>query len=665
MKPPAIKNIRATAQELYTQELEALRALPEPEYTNEEYLKHLDAGTLPKPPYEKTDEEHQARVKELRDTAYQNNLKALKDAIPAAQRRQYEEQGYGKLLDATINHYSKYGLPTSLTTFKKKPVNVPRWRSAQELKTTDYGRLLQQKKHIDTRVTEMQKQYDAGQFPVNIANREEPEERRKQRLAENIAWFEERSNDLANQINEFDSGNESYIDERETHEPNKLSYLDKKGKPKQSIVRLYKLLRGNGYVDKDGDFIAQQSYHLYSPSASHASDVRKFIKEGILQYDDRSGVYIIPKNVVKKIDPYYKEYSNTVNEIFDGYETPNADVDSRYNSDLKFRNQFGYLMSLRGVKNLGKTTNKDGALQAVREFLTDHYGTFVAPPEPEYRELPKEINSLNDFRNVQTKYEELTHAIEQRRLLEQFTREQRRRQAELGFDPEGMSDEDILRLLAEPFQYSKGIKKLISETDGWHLAVDKEELYQRGQDMHNCVGDPRQGYIGAIRNHSKLILMRDNITAEIVLSVKDGVIKKAEINQTMLPYNKPVAPDPELLYIAKNLPGIRVEDLEEDDPEIEQKIIDAYYRGGFVQAEENKLLKAAEGYKGTPNVKSQLRAEAMTDGITGDEAEAILNNVMARLQKTESGKNGGAFGTPHKAKDRYGAIKKALSEVLY
>jgi hypothetical protein len=101
-----------------------------------------------------------------------------------------------------------------------------------------------------------------------------------------------------------------------------------------------------------------------------------------------------------------------------------------------------------------------------------------------------------------------------------------------------------------------------------------------------------------------------------------------------------------------------------------------YASGGYVmknmsgkpsmvlENEENKLLKAAEGYKGTSGIKNQLIGEAETDGLSFDEATAVVNQVLNRLKKTESGKNGGAFGTPHKATDRYRSIKSAMKEML-
>jgi hypothetical protein len=82
---------------------------------------------------------------------------------------------------------------------------------------------------------------------------------------------------------------------------------------------------------------------------------------------------------------------------------------------------------------------------------------------------------------------------------------------------------------------------------------------------------------------------------------------------------------------------------------------------GQIKDEENKLLQEAAGLKGTNNIKTQLLGEAASDGITGNEAIQIIKRVLARLGKTETGKQSGAFGKPHKATDEYKAVKETVS----
>lgn len=68
-------------------------------------------------------------------------------------------------------------------------------------------------------------------------------------------------------------------------------------------------------------------------------------------------------------------------------------------------------------------------------------------------------------------------------------------------------------------------------------------------------------------------------------------------------------------------------------------------------SEEQKLLKAAEGYKGTRNIKEQLMREASTDGYSPD----IVNIVLQRLHNTErqSDCKGNKFGIAHNPNKQY------------
>jgi hypothetical protein len=639
-----------------------------------------------------------ARLKEIAEGLVAQNRTTLDTAISEAQKRQYQEQGYGKLLNAVIGHYSKHGMPSAnyggpplaIKTFKRKPFYAQKWKTPDEMRAEQEKKLvdsLMQVQKSNNKLREQIEDYEQKGTIPHMAQYVIPLYERENTPIDEIGrkWYEASKRDLEQhrhaveieahrELDDFrrNSGaigsDRDYIKE---HKPNVLSVFDKKGKPKQAILRLYKVLRGNGYIDEDGDLIAQLSEPIFSSTYGHASDLRKAAKEGILQFDTRSGVYILPKALVKKLDPYYKDYNQTVNSIFEDY-APEGAEDTAY-SDLKFRNRFGYIMSLKGVKNLAKTTNKEGALKEAREFVTDHYDNFARPDnEPEWRAAPKELNSLNEMRTARGTFGEIAHIIERRRAIEGYRRERRARVALAGLDPndpgtENVSDEEIARILEAPFEYSVPLKALINQTGGWHLARDKEELYEFGKQNHICVGDERMDYAGKIRSHKSLILIRDDVCCEIVLRLDDnGTIIQTGINQNKGPYNREVKPDKELVFIASNLVGVNVDELEDDDdPELEQGVTNAYAHGGYVeQAEENKLLKAAEGYKGTSGIKQQLVGEAETDGFDFNEAQRIVDTVLQRLKKTESGKNGGAFGTPHKATDRYKAIKEAIGGML-
>jgi mannitol/fructose-specific phosphotransferase system IIA component (Ntr-type) len=60
---------------------------------------------------------------------------------------------------------------------------------------------------------------------------------------------------------------------------------------------------------------------------------------------------------------------------------------------------------------------------------------------------------------------------------------------------------------------------------------------------------------------------------------------------------------------------------------------------------EETLLQAAAGYKDTSNLRNQLIEEAKAKGYAYP--EAIVDRVIARLNKTETGRKGGAFGVAH------------------
>lgn len=79
--------------------------------------------------------------------------------------------------------------------------------------------------------------------------------------------------------------------------------------------------------------------------------------------------------------------------------------------------------------------------------------------------------------------------------------------------------------------------------------------------------------------------------------------------------------------------------------------------------EVNKLLKAAEGYKGTDNIYNQLLYEAMSDGYKGDYAKDVVEKVLSRLNKSESGKKGGKLGVAHDPTKQTNRLAKIISEL--
>ena len=78
-------------------------------------------------------------------------------------------------------------------------------------------------------------------------------------------------------------------------------------------------------------------------------------------------------------------------------------------------------------------------------------------------------------------------------------------------------------------------------------------------------------------------------------------------------------------------------------------------------SEEQKLLKAAEGYKGTRNIKEQLVREASTDGYSPD----IVNIVLQRLRNTEmqSDCKGNKFGIAHNPNKQYQTLSLFIRQL--
>ena len=77
--------------------------------------------------------------------------------------------------------------------------------------------------------------------------------------------------------------------------------------------------------------------------------------------------------------------------------------------------------------------------------------------------------------------------------------------------------------------------------------------------------------------------------------------------------------------------------------------------------EEIKLLKAAEGYKGTRGIKEQLIREASTDGYSPD----IVNIVLQRLRNTEKQADckGNKFGIAHNPNKQYQALSLFIRQL--
>jgi hypothetical protein len=77
----------------------------------------------------------------------------------------------------------------------------------------------------------------------------------------------------------------------------------------------------------------------------------------------------------------------------------------------------------------------------------------------------------------------------------------------------------------------------------------------------------------------------------------------------------------------------------------------------------NKLVKAGEGYKGTSNIREQLLAEAAANGVTGETAEALINQVLEKINNTETNQVGKTLGQAQDPNARYRRMASIISQL--
>jgi hypothetical protein len=86
----------------------------------------------------------------------------------------------------------------------------------------------------------------------------------------------------------------------------------KKGTLRNPIHSLYRLLRGNANLNESKDFISVfPSIHDSQVSTA----LNKLYKHGYIKYDPESGVTLIPRDTIRRIDPYYTNYQDTFNAL--------------------------------------------------------------------------------------------------------------------------------------------------------------------------------------------------------------------------------------------------------------------------------------------------------------------------------------------------------------
>jgi hypothetical protein len=569
----------------------------------------------------------------------------LYNSIKEAQRRQVDESGKGKLLDAVTSYWAGMNAQPP-GTFKSKPfIEVPRAKTAQDRADLAIANAERNLRWYKLRYNEALKpafrlynaqtqQYDA---PVT--------EDYINRWRGHIQDAEQRLKDVSAKTAA------DYEDERFAETG------FKKGKggtetPKKFLTELYQMTRGRGHFDQEGDFITSMPRNMRFNSFGSETRMHKMAKAGLIQYDMRTGVLVIPRATIKKIDPYFKDYHKTLNDLIGTSAQPR---------DLDFKGRLGQILSLKGLKNVSRSQNPAGALNEISTWIDDHlwnYREHVAD------DAAHTFDSLNEIRGTREGLQAAEARRERGNMINAYIEEH----------PEAreLSNEQIYNLVYPPFEYTPQIQQVVSAS-GWELPADTADLVARGKEVHNCVGSPFMNYARKISTNQSLILIKGDVTAEIGLVIdKNDRIAKAVTLQVKLPYNDNASEEDyaEINKIAQsilNMPVKIEEDAEVDaqGQDIEGDLMQHLWEGGFVdnpaeQNEENKLLNEAVGLKGTAGIEEHLEGHAAADGFTSDQIRNIVGTVLQRLDKTERGKHGGAFGVPHKAQDQYKAIKSAV-----
>jgi hypothetical protein len=576
---------------------------------------------------------------------HQTRYDQIYNSIKEAQRRQVDESGKGKLLDAVTSYWAgKDEQPPG--AFKSKPfIEVPPIKTAQDKADLAIGnakRIL----NWDTR-------------------------RYKEALAPEFRMYNPQSRQVDLPVTESyldywrDSIKKSEQRLKDVSAKTAADYTDepvsetgfKKGKggvetPKKFLTELYQITRGRGHFDQEGDFITSMPRNMRFNSFGSNTKMHKLAKFGLIQYDLRTGVLVIPRATIKKIDPYFKDYHKTLNDLIGTSAQPR---------DLDFRGRLGQILSLKGLKNVSRSQNPSGALDEISTWIDDNlwaYREHVAD------DASHTFDSLNEIRGTREGLQAAAARRERGQMIDGYIREH----------PEAreLTNEQIYNLIYPPFEYTPQIQQVVSAS-GWELPADTADLIARGKEVHNCVGAPGMNYASKIASNQSLILIKGDVTAEIGLIIdKNDRIARATTVQVKLPYNDNASAEDqaEVDKIAQsilNMPVKIEEDAEVDaqGQDIEGDLMQHLWKGGFVgdpaeQNEEDKLINEAVSMKGNSGIETQLEGEAAADGFSASQVRAIVGNVLSRLDKTETGKRSNAFGKAHSAGDEYKAIRGAI-----
>jgi hypothetical protein len=88
----------------------------------------------------------------------------------------------------------------------------------------------------------------------------------------------------------------------------------KKGMLRNPVASMYRTMRGNAFLNESKDLVGRL-YDTWDPQVSTL--LSKLVKNDYIKYDPLSGTVLIPRNVIRQIDPYYEKYQETLSTLAD------------------------------------------------------------------------------------------------------------------------------------------------------------------------------------------------------------------------------------------------------------------------------------------------------------------------------------------------------------
>lgn len=215
--------------------------------------------------------------------------------------------------------------------------------------------------------------------------------------------------------------------------------------------------------------------------------------------------------------------------------------------------------------------------------------------------------------------------------------------------------EEALAFTNRPYEYPQGLQDIVQK-HGWELFKDLNHQTEVGCRLGHCYGDvkrygpnQREYYKNLIRGGNSVLVNKGPVTAQIDFKdIPNSQRRKATLGQVMRPYDEQLKMQPAVNPNEPDYPHDLIKEVDRiiSDYNAKSTVSDMntkILKNSKYKNEINKLIKLAEGYKGYPNIKELLEAEALIDGYDSD----IVTKVLEKLNNTEQSSKGGALGVAH------------------